>query len=245
MVELPRLTVVSRRVLTVLLGTIVLLVLAHGARSALLLSWPPPRGLAQSELLRILDIGGEAAAATWFTIAMLLAVVAVAVLIAVVERRAASPVWRWWAGVAVVFTAASIDEQLQVHEMLVLPMRSLLGITSGPFWLAWVVPALILVVVLALLFAHFVVGLPARTRAGLIIGIGVWLTGAIGVEMIDAATFPWRESLNPVPSHLISATITAVEESMEMLGIALVLHTLLVHVRDDAVGSGGIRVAVR
>lgn len=227
-----------------LLGVVALLVLAHGVRSALVLAWPPPRSFAQAELVRVLDIGGEAAAATWFTIATMLAVVAVAVLIAVVERRASSPVWRWWIGVAIVFAYASIDEQLQLHEMLVQPTRDLLNISSGPLWLAWVVPALVLVVVLSLVFSRFVAGLPARTRTGFVVAIGLWLSGAIGVEMIDAATIEWREAMSPVRSHLVSAVITALEETAEMIGIALVLHTLLGYARDAAPGPSGARLVV-
>ncbi|UTT63049.1 hypothetical protein [Microcella humidisoli] len=239
------LVIARRRVLRLLVGAIAAVLLAHAVRSALVLSWPPPREFAQTELLRILDMGGEAAIGTWLTIGMMLGVVVVAGVIALAERRAGSAQWRGWVGVAIVFGYASIDEQLQLHEALVLPMRGLLGITSGPLWLAWVVPALVLVAVLALVFAPFAARLPRRTRTGVVVAIGLWLAGAIGVEMLDAATFPWREAMEPVRSHLVSAGLVALEETMEMLGVALLLHVLLGHVRDHAPASAGARLVVR
>lgn len=241
--------VVSRlKVFRVIVVVILAVVVAHFVRTMLLLFvWhSTPLDVWQHVVLRVLHIGEEAAVATWFTISLMLCVVALAVFIAVAERRAGSAHWRWWVGVATVFTYTSLDEQVQLHEYAVQPVRDLLGITSGPFWLAWVVPALALATALALLFSRFIARLPASTRLGMVVAIGVWLGGAIGTEMIDAATFPWRVDMaDAVMSELVSSSLVVIEEGMEMLGIALLLRALLGHAACFAPGPAGAVLLVR
>jgi len=206
-------------------------------------SWPTP-DLFQGEALRIFSIGGESALVTWVTIIMMLAVALVAVLIGLGERAAGARAWRQWIGVALVFLLASLDEQVQLHEMFVEPVRALFSITTGPFLLAWVIPAIVLAAILAVLFLPFVTRLPARTRLWLIAAIGLWLAGAIGMEMVDSATFEWRQAMPEDQSRWISAVMYTTEESMEMLGIAVLLHTLLVHARDHNPGALGANLRV-
>ena len=234
----------ARRVLIVLLVAIALLVSAHAVRSRLVLAWPEP-DLLQGEVLRIFSIGAESGFATWVTIIMMLSITLVAMLIGLAERAAQHPRWLQWIAVAAVFVVASLDEQIQLHEMWVQPFRELFGITTGPFILAWVIPALVLAAVLALAFVPFVVRLPARTRLWLVSAVGLWLAGAIGIEMVDSATFELRQTMEPVTAHWVSAIMYTTEEAMEMLGVAVLLHTLLVHAREHQPGALGASVTVR
>ena len=234
----------ARRVLIVLLAAIGLLVSAHAVRSRLVLAWREP-DLLQGEVLRIFSIGAESGFATWVTIIMMLSIALVAVLIGLAERAEQHPRWRQWIAVAAVFGFASLDEQIQLHEMWVEPFREIFSITTGPFILAWVIPALVLAAVLALLLLPFVLRLPARTRLWVVASIGLWLAGAIGMEMVDSATFELRQAMEPVTAHWVSAIMYTTEEAMEMLGIAVLLHTLLVHARTHQPGALGARVTVR
>jgi len=238
-----QLTLSSRRVLLVMMIAIGLLVSAHAVRSRLILAWPEP-SLLQGEVLRIFSIGAESGLATWFTIIMMLSIVLVSVLIGLAERAAQSRGWRQWIAVAVVFGFASLDEQIQLHEMWVEPFREIFGITTGPFILAWVIPAIALSFVLALVFLPFVLRLPTRTRIWIIAAVALWLAGAIGLEMVDSATFEIRQAMDPVVAHWVSAILYTTEEAMEMLGVAVLLHTLLVHWRDHTPGSLGVNARV-
>ncbi|MGV3734045.1 MAG: hypothetical protein ACO1N6_11680 [Microcella sp.] len=233
----------ARRVLVACLIGIGLLVSAHAVRSALVLAWPEPT-LLQGELLRILSIGAESGLATWFTLLMMLSTALVAVLIGVAERAAGAPRSGYWFGVAAVMLLASLDEQIQLHEMWVEPFRALFSITTGPFLLAWVIPALIVAALVALIFVPWVVRLPARTRLWAIAAVALWIAGAAGMEMVDSATFEWRQAMDPVRAHWVSAIIYTTEEAMEMLGVAVLLHTLLVHAREHAPAALGARIRI-
>lgn len=240
---LPQLELSARRVLIVLLVAIGLLVSAHAARTRLVLAWPEP-DLLQGEVLRIFSIGAESGFATWVTIIMMLSIALVSVLIGLAERAAASSRWKQWVAVAAVFLFASLDEQIQLHEMWVEPFREIFSITTGPFILAWVIPAIALAAVLALIFLPFVLRLPARTRVWVIASVGLWLAGAIGIEMVDSATFEWRQAMEPVTARWVSAIMYTTEEAMEMLGVATLLHALLVHARVHEPGALGARIRV-
>lgn len=233
----------ARRVLIACLVGVGLLVSAHAVRSALVLAWPAP-SLLQGELLRILSIGAESGLATWFTLLMMLSTALVAVLIGLAERAAEVPRAGYWFGVAAVMLLASLDEQIQLHEMWVEPFRAIFSITTGPFLLAWVIPALIVAVLVAVPFVPWVVRLPARTRLWAIAAVALWIAGAAGMEMVDSATFEWRQAMEPVRAHWVSAVIYTTEEAMEMLGVAVLLHTLLVHAREHAPAALGARIRI-
>ncbi len=211
------------------------------------LGWTIELSPLRAQVLFVFATGGEATLGTWFTIVMMLGIAVLAVLavhIGAGERAVGSRWWRSWYGLAVVFIAASIDEQAQLHEILVVPMQRLFGITTGPLLLAWVIPALGLVVVLALVFARFVIALPRRTRLWLVSSTGLWLFGAVGMEMVDSATFELLQSLGPVAELRAKEVLYAIEESIEMLGIMMLVSTLLVHARDEAPARAGVLVRV-
>lgn len=233
----------ARRVLVACVIGIGLLVSAHAVRSWLVLRWPEPE-LLQGELLRILSIGAESNLATWFTLLILFSTALVAVLIGLAKRDAGAPRWGWWLGVAGVLLLASLDEQAQLHEMWVEPVRALFSITTGPFLLAWVIPALIVAGLIAAVFLPWALRLPPRTRLWAMAAVALWIAGAAGMEMVDSATFEWRQAMEPVRSHWVSAIMYTTEEAMEMLGITVLLHTLLVHAREHAPGALGARIRI-
>jgi len=237
-VDLP-----ARRVLVACLIGIGVLVSAHAVRSRLVLAWPEPE-LLQGELLRILSIGAESGLATWFTLLMMLSTALVVVLIGLAERAQGGRRWGWWFGVAGVMLLASLDEQIQLHEMWVEPFREIFSITTGPLLLAWVIPSLIVAALVAALFLPWALRLPPRTRLWAMAAVALWIAGAAGMEMVDSATFEWRQAMEPVRAHWVSAIIYTTEEAMEMLGVAVLLHTLLVHAREHAPAALGARIRV-
>jgi hypothetical protein len=231
-----------RRVMRVLIAAWVIVVAANVVSRWI--GWNIPLTPLRAQVLFFFATGGEATLGTWFTIAMMLMIVLLAMLIATAARAHGSPWWRYWYGLAAVFTVMSIDEQVQLHESLVVPMQRLFGITTGPFLLAWVIPALALVVVVALVFLRFVIALPRRTRIWFVASIALYLVGAAGMELVDGATFDLLQSLGPMAELLGKETLYAVEEAIEMLGIMMIVSTLLVHAREELPGLDGVQVRV-
>jgi len=236
------LTISHRRIMTVLIVVWVLIVAANAISRWI--GWTIPLSPLRAQVLFFFATGGEATLGTWFTVVMMLTIALIAVLIAVAARATGSRWWRHWYGVAAVFTALSIDEQVQIHEAMVVPMQRLFGITTGPLLLAWVIPALALAAIVSLVFLRFVIALPSRTRSWFVASIGLWLVGAVGMEMVDGATFEYLQTLGPESELRWKETLYAVEEAIEMLGIMMIVSTLLVHARDHEPGATGTLVRV-
>ena len=90
--------------------------------------------------------------------------------------------------------------------------------TGGLLYFAWVIPAALLLVVFAVLYFSFLVDLPARTRRLFLIAGGVYVGGALGLEILGSymATRFGRESI-PYEAAVV------VEEFCEMVGVVIFL----------------------
>ena len=146
----------------------------------------------------------------------------------------------FWMLMAIVFAYLAIDEAVSLHELLV-PRARIFFHASGTFASAWVIPYGIAL----LIFLFFIFGplmrLPAKTRNGFVIAGILFVTGALGFEMIAAwvysAVIPW------MTNSLAFSICVLCEESLEMLGIALALRTCLRHLTQRS-GSMNVTIAI-
>jgi hypothetical protein len=231
-----------RRIMLVLIISWLLIVAANAVSRWI--GWTVPLSPLRAQVLFIFATGGEAGLGTWFTIVVMLGVAVLALLIGSGARAAGSPWWRHWYGLSAVFVLTSLDEQAQLHEALVVPMQRLFGITTGPLLLAWVIPAAAVLVGLVLVFFRFARHLPGRTRIWFCASIALWVGAAVGMELVDGATYELLQSLGPVSELRWKELIYAIEESVEMLGIMMLVSTLLVHARDHVPARAGSLVRV-
>jgi hypothetical protein len=132
---------------------------------------------------------------------------------------------RYWGGLAVIFLYMFADELLQIHEEFIKPLRALTG-AEGFLYYTWIVPALVLLPVLGILYAGFVVSLPARTRFLFLSAGLLYITGALGLEMLGGyyADVYGEESVRFIME------VTA-EEFLEMLGLTTFVYGLLEYIR--------------
>ena len=91
----------------------------------------------------------------------------------------------------------------------------------------WIVVGLILSGVLGIAFLRFIVQLPRKTRALVVLAGLTYLGGALGMEMV-AANFEELHGAENLGYFMISTT----EELMEMLGVAVFLYALLDNARS-------------
>jgi hypothetical protein len=126
--------------------------------------------------------------------------------------------WRrsWW-GVTAAFAWASLDEAAELHEHL----GGLFG-TGGVLYFDWVISATVLLAALGLTFLPWLRGLPPRTRWRLLLAGGVYVGGALVMELPLGW---WTERAGD--NTLGYALIDWVEESMELAGAVLMLRALL------------------
>lgn len=133
---------------------------------------------------------------------------------------------RYWAILSIVFLYLSLDESVSIHEQLTLPLRNAFGL-EGFFYLSWVIPAAVLLVVFFFAFLKFLQRLPKRIRYSLIAAGAIYIAGAVGMEMVGGN---YLYVTGDLPSRVVDfryVLITTFEEFLEMTGILIFIHTLL------------------
>jgi hypothetical protein len=172
------------------------------------------------ELLPRLSLSYEHNVPTWLASSLLLACALAAGAIA---RGAAS--WRrhWW-GVTGVFGYASLDEAAQLHEHLGGHLDA-----GGVLYFDWVIPAAVILAVLAGVFLPFVRALPAITRRRLVIAGAIFIGGAVAMEL----PLGWWTA-RAGPDSLGYGLIDWVEETLELVGSSLALVALVAHRQEAA-----------
>ena len=170
------------------------------------------------ELLPRLSLSYEHNVPTWFASSLLLVCALAAGAIA---RGAAVRRRHWWA-VTAVFAYASLDEATELHEHLGGRLD-----TGGVLYFDWVIPAVVILAVLAAAFWPFVRALPAVTRRRLVIAGALYLGGAVGMELPLGW---WVERAGS--DSLGYGLIDWVEETLELVGASLALVALACHPRE-------------
>ena len=177
----------------------------------------------QMGLFRLFNLSEEGNVPTWFAATTLFVS---ALLFAVtwrVVRAAGERYARHWGFLALVFLFIAIDEAASIHELLILPVRALLE-TERALYFAWVIPYGIAAVVFALAYVRFLLAIPRRTALLLFASGALFVSGALGMEMISPWVYDWTGEVS-----LPMFVMLLFEESLEMLGVAILIYALLGH----------------
>ena len=143
------------------------------------------------------------------------------VMIAQAASKFKNPFARHWWGLAGFFLYLALDEGVELHEMTILPLRSIFG-TDGYFYYAWVLLAVMIVPIIGALYLRFLWDLPAKFRWLFMTGGGFFITGAAVMEMVGGKV---RKVYGLESIQYVSETI--MEESLEMTGILIFIYALL------------------
>lgn len=221
-----RFTVVPFKVFKFLLVCIGLLAIAHIITFILLQSGVIPLEGTRYAFIQRFNLDGEGTIGSWFSQVILLTAAVLLFLIFRLARKLNNKDSKYWGMLSVIFVYLSIDEAVALHEMAVEPVRQRLGIEGGYLYFAWIIPALIILALAGVLFLRFWRRLPRRTRYMFIVSLGIYLAGAVGVEMISA-------NYHGTPGAFFSMYGSfwmisfLVEECLEMLGVSLFIWSLL------------------
>ncbi len=180
-------------------------------------------------LVRLFNVGTELNLPAFFsTFILVFAALLLAVITVLEKKRQASHVSHW-AMLAFGFLFMAVDEAVTLHEMMVEPTRTLLGDGNlGAFYFAWVIPGIVLVLVLGLYFLKFLLHLPAKTRFTFLMAAIIYLSGAIGLELIGGRYAELHGTHN-----LAYNMISTVEESLEMAGVIIFIWALLAYIAGN------------
>ena len=134
---------------------------------------------------------------------------------------------RCWLGLAVIFLFLAIDEGVGLHEYLSEIFEKFME-PEGLLHFLWVVPYGIATAIFGLVYLRFVLNLPKRTRALFVVAGVIFLTGALGIEMLSAREVD-RHGIYTITYCLLYTF----EELFEMLAIVLFIYALLSYIVQE------------
>lgn len=223
----------SRRVFYGMLAVVIVLALGFA-----ITHWLNLRGYGgQFGFRQLFNMDGEANLPAWYSSVLLLCASLLLAVIALAKTRMKDAFrWYWW-GLAAGFAWLSADEAAQLHEMLNRPAHALPFEATGTLAFPWVVLALPLVAVVAIVYLRFLAALPAATRNLFLLAAFLFLGGAAGVEMIQAELAD-AQGISSQPDGWDSdgrfgldyMALLIVEETLEMIGVALFIRALLEYI---------------
>lgn len=180
---------------------------------------------------RLFDLDREGTLSSWFQGTLLLANGAALALIAALASRTGRPFARHWAVLAAVFLFLSADEVAAFHEDIAVNLRERLH-AGGIFENIWVLPAMVLVGLLAFAYRRFFRALPRHTLRGLILAAALFLGGAVVLETIGGDIADKKGENNV--AYVIEYHL---EEGLEMAGSMVALATLLTYREESWPGA--------
>jgi len=174
-------------------------------------------------LVPLFDVNLENNVPTWYQSIALFACAALLALLAVAARRKHAPFALHWLALALIFLFLSMDEVGSLHERTVEPLSRLVGRPSGVWAPTWTILGAVAVVAIGASYLRFVLHLAWSERIRVLVAGGLFVGGALGMEMIAALVYTepvYGESLDV-------AAIAHVEELLEKLGVLVFLDFLL------------------
>lgn len=217
------------RVLYVLLGLVVILAGTSLAAQFMHHSGHP----LPMTLVERLDLDQENNIPTWFSSVVLATAALLLFFIARANAALGMAYSSYWAGLGLIFLYLSVDETASLHEAAGTLVQRLLG-TSGALYSAWVIPAMVLVVIFAAIYLRFLWALPRRTAALFVLAGALYVGGALGLELIGWHYRYPMHALDPTDwqasKDFTYALINHAEEFLEMTGVILFIYALLSYV---------------
>lgn len=188
------------------------------------------------ELGAYFDLGIEANVPTLYSAIALLVSATLLWVHGVESRTADDGEHRYWFGLAAVMAFLGVDEGIVIHEHLSGFFERFM-VAEGLLYYLWVVPYGVAFLLFGLAYLGFLRRLPRRTTGLFVLAGGVFVGGAVGVEMLSAQA---GELLGT--ESLRFSILYTIEEFLEMTGIVVFIYALLAHGADQA-GVWTIRIA--
>jgi len=200
----------------VLLGCILLLLGAEVFRQVASYGF----GHDYARFSRLFDLDAERNVPTWFSTVQLFLASMLAFMIYLDRRPDGTRLVAHWAGLGFIMLYISLDEAVALHEQMILPLREFLDL-GGILYFSWVIVGALAVVAVVLIYVPFLKSLPKRTAILIFLAGTIYVGGALGLELVGGAIADKGEQ----PS-LLYDIVAAMEESLEMIGIATFVFAL-------------------
>lgn len=174
------------------------------------------------------DLDGENNIPTLFSFGLFMFAVVLLLVIALDHGKKRSAFVRHWMGLAVVFGFLALDEVCSIHEGWVEPLRTTLK-TSGFFYYIWQLPYVVFLGLAGIVYLSFFKVLSKQTRGWMIAAASLYLTGVGLMEFLGG----WYTSVLGKQGDIIYMFLVAVEETLEMCGLAVFIYALLRYIQKE------------
>lgn len=214
-----------KKILVALFALVVFLVLANTAGGLYVYFFAPED---TPWIVQLFHLDRENNIPSFYSAVALLIAAALLTVIAVLKRG--DRFRAHWAGLALIFLYIGIDESVSLHEKLMPVVRNTLD-ASGFLYFAWVIPYSVMLVVFLVAYAKFVFHLPKRSRLLFVLSGTIYVTGALGFELIGGYFF------EICGDHCFKYQVfMTIEETLEMVGVALFIFALTDYLEKEFAG---------
>lgn len=173
-------------------------------------------------LVRLFYLGAEANVPTWYESIVLLICAILLAIIALTKKRNNDKYRFHWSALSIFFLYLSIDEAAQIHELFNIFLYSFSSYRILHF--PWVLIGILFVIIFITVYMRFLINLPKNIRFLFILAGVFFVSGSLIMELAGG----WYEFSNG-KENLAYAMISTVEESLEMIGAAFFVYTLLIY----------------
>lgn len=188
------------------------------------------RSTPMSGLFVFLNMGDESNLPTYVSALYLLFAGCLCLLISRDEFNRKKRLNWYWLGLAVGLLLMSMDEAAMIHEGVVASfLRAYISRGSGIMYYIWYKAYIPVVLVIACLYLPFLKRLSIRYSLRFILSGIVYFTGSLGFEMLESHLVYYNSSEG---LKLLGLSIL-VEETLEMMGIVILIHTLLLYLGES------------
>jgi hypothetical protein len=115
----------------------------------------------------------------------------------------------------------ALDEISSIHELLTEPLKAL-GDFDGIFFHSWVIVFIPLLLIIFIYLFRFILSQPKEFRNGLILAACIYVSGALGMEMIEGFFSSTHGRMT-----LLTAILSNIEEGLEIFGTIVLINTLV------------------
>lgn len=179
------------------------------------------------DFVRLIDLDYEGNIPTLFSSLLFLLNGLLLYLVSAHTRQSGQAYANYWLVLACVFVFLGFDEGTRLHEEIGDIFEQFVE-AEGLLFFPWVIPYSIAFLIATAIYFRFYLTLDRTLQIRLFISAALFLSGALGFELLSAT-----QADEYGTSSLSYSVLYTIEESLEMAGLIFLVHTLLAKLAAD------------